>query len=123
MLIFCWSIFLIRTNYISIFISRIRPPAFWFRSRMICCQQRQIMHQQQQERLKKRKRIKINKLLTRIVQLYLDEFEMWMDKWRIKLAPHKCSQITFTRGIINENERLDIFLNSQLYHRIPRRNF
>ena len=32
------------------------------------------------------------------VQAYLDELAKWMGEWRLFLAPHKCSQITFSKA-------------------------
>ena len=36
-----------------------------------------------------------------------------MNRWRLKLAPHKCSQITFWTGRGRENDRLDVYLYDQ----------
>ena len=52
-----------------------------------------------------------NVLPTDKVQIYLDELEAWMRKWRLKLAPHKCVQITFSRSRLSESDCLNIKLN------------
>jgi exonuclease III len=36
--------------------------------------------------------------VTLIAQKYLDELEMWVNDWRLRLAPHKCSQLVMTRN-------------------------
>ena len=41
-------------------------------------------------------------------QKYLDEIETWTNKWRLTLAPHKCSQIIFTRSKKSRNLRLNL---------------
>ena len=47
-----------------------------------------------------------NELPTGNVQNYLNELEIWMRKWRLKLATHKCVQLTFSRNRFPENEFL-----------------
>jgi hypothetical protein len=32
----------------------------------------------------------------KIAQIYFNNLEKWMSKWRLSLAPHKCAQITLT---------------------------
>ena len=49
-------------------------------------------------------------------QVYLNKLEQWMNTWHLSLAPHKCSQITFSRSNDSEHDELDIKLYNQ---RIP----
>ena len=53
------------------------------------------------------------------IQSYLDSLEDWMNKWRLKLAPHKCAQITFSRSRSANNEDFNIRLYGEL---IPKDN-
>ena len=52
-------------------------------------------------------------------QKYFDEIEQWMNRWRLTLAPHKCSQTVFSRS-----RKFDITeLNINLYNaKIPKEN-
>ena len=46
-----------------------------------------------------------------IAQNYLIELEIWMNLWRLSLAPKKCGQLTFSRSRNNEkDETLDLKL-------------
>ena len=40
---------------------------------------------------------KDKKVAEALAQIYLCELERWTNNWRLELAPHKCSQIVFTR--------------------------
>ena len=41
-------------------------------------------------------------------QDYLDRLEEWMNRWHLSLAPHKCSQLTFTKASDKAHDNLDV---------------
>ena len=44
------------------------------------------------------------------VQAYLDLLAKWMGEWRLCLAPHKCSQITFSKARCTNTDKMNIYL-------------
>ena len=48
-----------------------------------------------------------------VAQIFLNKLEYWMNMWRLTLAPHKCSQITFSKARSLANDELNISLYSQ----------
>ena len=46
--------------------------------------------------------------VTKKINDHLKELEKWMSKWRLKLAPHKCNYLVFSKNNINESENLDL---------------
>ena len=49
-----------------------------------------------------------NQNAARKAQEYLDRLEQWMNRWHLSLAPHKCSQLIFSKFVDKRNDTLDI---------------
>ena len=44
------------------------------------------------------------------IQSFLHSLESWMNKWRLSLAPHKCTQITFSKAKSVSDDRMELNL-------------
>ena len=45
------------------------------------------------------------------INRHLQKIQVWLNKWRLKMAPHKCSYLVFSNGTRNESPNLDLKLN------------
>ena len=46
-----------------------------------------------------------------MISRQLIKLQEWLNKWRMKMAPQKCSYLVFSNGTRNESPNLDIKLN------------
>jgi hypothetical protein len=44
------------------------------------------------------------------INKYLRKIESWLVKWRLKIAPHKCNFLIFSKNSVSESSKLDLRL-------------
>ena len=49
-----------------------------------------------------------NELATQKAQIYLNQLEIWMNRWYLTLAPRKCAHLVFSKAANIANDKLDI---------------
>jgi len=51
-------------------------------------------------------------LVSRNITMHLKTIEEWLNKWRLRMAPHKCSYIIFNSGKKDISNELNLTLNN-----------